>query len=155
MDKIKAVESSDGNIHLLFIDDDPNLLDASRRLLERLGYIVTTAYNGNEAIDILKDCHDVFDVVITDYDMPGMNGVELALAAREFLLDTPVILFSGKIDLKDETIIWKAGMAAIVKKPCRIKELDNIIRGVINADNVVPMVKETPEYMKLRGQVKV
>ena len=139
MDKIKPFHGYDRSIHLLFVDDDPYLLDASRRLLERLGYIVTIAYNSREAIEILKECNDGFDVVITDYDMPGMNGLELALEAREFLRDTPVILFTGKIDLKSETILDKAGMAAIVTKPCQIKELDVIVRDIVDANNVANM----------------
>ena len=153
MDNIKPIEGGGRNIHLLFVDDDPNLLDASRRMFEGLGYIVTIANNGHEAIDILKDCHYGFDAVITDYDMPGMNGVEFAMAAREFLLDTPIILFSGKIDLKNETIINKAGMAAIVKKPCRIKELDIVVKNVINSGKMVPLPEETPKYIYYREDI--
>lgn len=134
MENIKPVEGVGRIVNLLFVDDDPNFLDATRRLLERLGYIITTAYCSTEAIDLLKEYHDVFDVVITDYDMPGMNGVELALAASEFLRNTPIILFTGKIDIKKEIIIRQTGMAAIVNKPCKIKELDIIIRDILNSN---------------------
>ena len=139
LEKIKPVGGVDRIINLLFVDDDPNFLEATRRLLGRLGYIITTAYSSREAIDILKEYHDVFDVVITDYDMPGMNGVELASAASEFLTSTPIILFTGRIDIKKDLIINQAGMAAIVNKPCKIKELDILIKDILDMNDEAPL----------------
>ena len=134
MENIKPVKSVARIINVLFVDDDPNFLDTTRRLFQRLGYIVTTAYNGSEAIDILKEYYCLFDIVITDYDMPGMNGVELAIAAREFTMNTPIVLFTGKIDLNEEIFMSRAGIVEVVRKPCRISMLDSIIRKIIDQE---------------------
>lgn len=127
--------SENNGIHILFVDDESNLLLAIKRLLKRRGYTVTSVNGSNEAIKLIKKHHDKYDVIITDYWMPGMNGIELALAAGKLLVDTPVILLTGKIDPFDKNQINEAGIAGVVNKPCKIEELDFIIQKVINENS--------------------
>ena len=125
-----------GEIHILFVDDDSNLLQAAKRLLKRKDYIVTSASSSSEAIALIKEYNDVFDVIITDYSMPDMNGVELALAASRILAGTPVILLTGSIDPIDEKKVKEAGIAGVVNKPCKMEELDSAIKKVINKNDM-------------------
>ena len=129
MEKVKPIRNEESLIRIILVDDDQVLLDTMKILLERLGYIVNTATGGNEAIALMKSF--VFDLVITDYDMPGMNGLQLALNARKVLGDTPVILFTGSIHLTDEQQMVGAGIAEILRKPCNTKDLDFTIKKVV------------------------
>ncbi|MBN1906835.1 MAG: response regulator [Deltaproteobacteria bacterium] len=135
MNKYKPVEKVDKIIHLLVVDDDLGMLNVTRNILERIGYNITYANSGKEAIVLMEEYNDVFDdifdVVITDYYMPGMNGIELAMEAKKFSINAPIILYTGKIDILNEDHITEAGLAGIITKPCSIKEIDNLIEKVL------------------------
>lgn len=68
---------------LLFVDDEPSMLTGVKRLLASTSFVVLTAHDAGAAIEILRA--QPVDVLVSDLDMPGMNGLELvALARREF-----------------------------------------------------------------------
>ena len=119
-------------IHILFVDDGSYLVGITKELLERLGYIITSVHNSIEAIELIREYHDVFDVMITDYSMPGMNGIDLAIEANTLLADIPIILYTGKVELIDKEKITETGINEIVCKPCKINNLDTIIKNVID-----------------------
>jgi len=81
---------------LLLVDDNPHGLLARRTVLEELGYIVYTGANGQEALDVLARHH--VDLVITDFRMPSMDGVQLIAHIRESHGDLPIILLSGFVE---------------------------------------------------------
>ena len=118
--------------HILLVEDDKALLDITIQLIELLGYSVTAATGSNEAIKKLKENPDMFDVVFTDYDLPIIDGVELAKIIKEISCEIPIILCSGKIDLIDESQIAAAGIAVVARKPYSINDLDSIIKRVAN-----------------------
>jgi len=78
---------------VLCIDDSPTLLECMDLFLQGLGFTVLTASSGARGLELLL-LQNV-DVVIVDYQMPGMNGCEVAQAMRTLGLQTPIILFSG------------------------------------------------------------
>jgi CheY-like chemotaxis protein len=78
---------------LLWIDDYKLGLELYRAMFERIGFKVLTASNGAEGIK-LATAHQV-DVVVTDYEMPGMNGDGVAAAVKQINPEVPVVLFSG------------------------------------------------------------
>lgn len=121
-------------IRLLLVDDDVNLLETISRLLYRKGYKVTPATGSDEAITILNDDHKSVDVVVTDFYMPGINGIELAGMIREISSDIPVILHTGKIDLVDKEQVVQAGINEVIIKPYKTDELDEMIRKVIKTE---------------------
>lgn len=125
-------------IRLLLVDDDVSLLEITALLLERQSYLVTPSTKGSEALTILNNNHAVFDAVITDYCMPNINGIELAKMIKELAGNIPIILHTGKIDLVDEKQAAQAGIAEIVTKPYKIKDLDKVIKKVIkeNGGNI-------------------
>jgi DNA-binding NtrC family response regulator len=82
-------------IHVLYVDDDPAFSNLTATVLEREARLtVATATGGRDALDYLSD-HDV-DCVVSDYDMPRMNGIELLESVRETAPRLPFILFTGK-----------------------------------------------------------
>lgn len=81
---------------LLLVDDNPHGLVARRTVLEELGYVVHTGSSGEEALNLLA-AHRI-DLVITDFRMPNMDGVELIGRVRELRNDLPIILLSGFVE---------------------------------------------------------
>jgi CheY-like chemotaxis protein len=83
-------------IHLLLVDDNKSGLNARKAVLEELHYKVTALTSHVEALERLSS--EKFDLLITDYKMPGMSGVELILRSRAMGRTTPTILLSGFVD---------------------------------------------------------
>ena len=82
-------------IKVLYCDDEPALLDIGKLFLERSGELkVETALSGQSAILMLKD--HAFDVIVSDYQMPGMDGIELLKYIRKKCQGLPFILFTGR-----------------------------------------------------------
>src|SRR6266849_6996290 len=79
--------------HLLLVDDNQNGLLARKSLLEEQGFVITTAKNGEEAFDAFSK--GKFDLLITDFRMPKMNGIELIRNIRPLQPHLPIILLSG------------------------------------------------------------
>src|SRR5213593_1679832 len=81
---------------VLIVDDEDQLREAYAEMLRDAGYEVETAGNSAVAIDVLDLLkRSELDVVLSDIQMPGMNGVQLLRAVRERDLDLPVILMTG------------------------------------------------------------
>jgi CheY-like chemotaxis protein len=87
---------------VLFIDDEPTILQVRRLIFEASGYFVFTAESGKEALRVLE--HEYIDVIVLDYLMPEMNGEETARAIRKSLLDIPIILSSGCLEIPKSTL---------------------------------------------------
>jgi two-component sensor histidine kinase/FixJ family two-component response regulator len=80
---------------VLYVDDEPDLLDIGKLFLERSGFFsVTTVLNAPDAIRSLE--HGRFDAIISDYQMPGMNGIEFLIHVRSCFGSLPFILFTGR-----------------------------------------------------------
>jgi CheY-like chemotaxis protein len=79
--------------HILLVDDEAPLLEAQSEFLRRSGHTVRTAANGDEAIDLVA--RDDFDLVITDINMPGKEGLETIAALRRMAPNTKIIATSG------------------------------------------------------------
>ena len=119
-------------VHILVVDDDPGMLEITARLLNLQGYLVTPAIGSKEAISILKEKPDGFDAVLTDYGMPVVDGIELAIMIKELSINIPFILYTGKNVFLDETRMDQIGITEIANKPCKIDELNSIIKKAIN-----------------------
>jgi CheY-like chemotaxis protein len=111
--------------HILIVDDNNMGLVARRTVLAELGYRVQTCGSPHEALEQCSKTH--FDIVITDYKMPRMNGVEFIAELRKQHLSMPVILISGFVDalgLTEST----TGANAVIQKSAH--EVNNLIRAV-------------------------
>jgi PAS domain S-box-containing protein len=82
-------------IRILYVDDEPDLLDIGKEFLEKSGdFSVTTALNAAEAIRLLEK--EKFDAIISDYQMPGMDGIQYLVEVRTRFGPIPFILFTGR-----------------------------------------------------------
>ncbi len=82
---------------LLCIDDDPAGLKVRKLLLENFGFKVTTTTSGREGLALLSSRN--FDAVLVDYQMPGMNGVQVATAVRKLRPHIPILMLSAYASL--------------------------------------------------------
>ena len=87
---------------LLCIDDDQTVLECEKDFLETFGYTVVTASSGREGL-VLAGLRS-FDVVIVDYCMPEMNGLEFAIAMRRLRPPAPIIMLSGAVDVPGQAL---------------------------------------------------
>ena len=81
------------------VDDERVLADTTAAVLRGAGYDAKTAYDGYDALEIIKTFHP--DLVLTDIMMPAMNGLELAITIRKTYPGTRVVLFSGQAGIAD------------------------------------------------------
>ncbi len=96
-----ATEKAGGEtekIRILVVDDDPLIARSTTDMLGDLGHSVIEANSGDQALGILESNEEI-DLLITDFSMPGMNGVELGRAARKVRPDLAVVLVTGYAEL--------------------------------------------------------
>ena len=116
---------------ILLIDDDEDLRRTVGRILERAGFVVDQASDGDEALEMFRSNHDSIDGVITDLSMPKMDGVETFRALRKIAPNIAVILNSGYLeaDIKDR---YKAeGFSSVLQKPVSSKVLLKTLNQVL------------------------
>ena len=120
---------------ILVVDDEPLTRFLIGSILKRHGYHVIEAANGLEAQELVSKWR--FDLVITDLNMPKMDGVELALQINAKWPETAVILTSGYFSQKAQKLI-SAGLAGFIYKPI---ERDVLIAKVQRAASRLPAHK--------------
>ncbi len=89
---------------LLCIDDDPGCLKVRKMLLEAFGYKVSTSTSGREGLSLLKA--GAFDAVLVDYQMPEMNGAQVAREIRRMRPEIPILMVSAYSNLPDSVTRW-------------------------------------------------
>jgi PAS domain S-box-containing protein len=132
-DDRKKAPASGGSEHILFVDDEVVLVDMGERMLRALGYRVTAAANGPEALAIFRENPGDFALVITDMTMPGMTGVELSLEILKIKPGFPIILCTGFSELISEGEAKALGIRRFLMKPVFLDTLAGEIRTVLDA----------------------
>ncbi|KAL4328599.1 two-component response regulator ARR12 isoform X1 [Arachis ipaensis] len=124
-------------MRVLAVDDDPTCLKVLENLLRKCQYQVTTTNQAIEALRMLRENRNKFDLVISDVNMPDMDGFKL-LELVGLEMDLPVIMLSGHSDTK---LVMKGvthGAVDYLLKPVRIEELKNIWQHVVRRKNFDP-----------------
>ena len=122
-------------IKLLLVEDDPNLCYIVQSGLQDLigGYEVSTASNGKEGLAAWERCRP--DIIISDIDMPEMDGFEMVKRIRETDGDTPILFASALTSPKDVRKGYEFGVNNYVKKPYVPDELDAHIHAILKMKN--------------------
>ncbi len=133
--------------NILLVDDCRDGLLVRRALLEELGCSVEMASSGEEALKLFEA--EVFDIVVTDYRMPRMNGTELIQRIRKLEPRARIILLSGFVETMGLTEESTGADAIVVKSSNEPARLTRIIRRLANR----PPVRKPPASQK-RSMVK-
>ena len=128
----EAPVPAQGKERILFVDDEPSLMELGRKMLERFGYEVETKTCGTEALEGFRRAPDRFDLVVTDMTMPRMTGDRLAREILSIRPDTPVILCTGYNKQISEEEARKIGIRAFVMKPLTSADLASTVRRVLD-----------------------
>ncbi|RYF07879.1 MAG: response regulator [Comamonadaceae bacterium] len=119
--------------HVMYVDDDEALVFLVQRLLRRRGYRVSTFTDPNEAAAALRANPHGYDLVVTDYNMPGYCGVDLVREAKRIRPDLPVALASGYVTTEIEHAALAEGANALIHKPNDVEELCATVDRLVHA----------------------
>ncbi len=122
-----------GTEHLLVVDDEPALVEILQRLLTGLGYSVTSTTSSLEASKLFSQAPERFDLVITDMNMPELNGLDLIQLMRVSRSDIPVVLCTGFSELMNSQNTEAMGAIKHIMKPVMRSELSQAIRSLLSA----------------------
>lgn len=130
-DSDSKIEPHQGNGEsILFVDDETQISQSASHILEKAGYKITAVTDPIQAEKIFRQTPDDFDLIITDLNMPQMNGTDLAVKLLNLRPGLPVILTTGfrhyNPAMVDEKI-EKTGFAAVLKKPFDADRLLQIV----------------------------
>jgi len=123
---------------ILYIDDDESLVFLVERLLERRGFRVSGYVNQREALDALRADPRRFDLVVTDYNMPGMSGLDVAREVRAVRADLPVAVVSGFISEELRKQAGGAGVRELIFKTDTVEELCEAFARLADASGEEP-----------------
>ncbi|ADH85578.1 hybrid sensor histidine kinase/response regulator [Desulfurivibrio alkaliphilus] len=126
-------EMTGGQETILLVDDELPVVQAFAPNLEKLGYRVDTTTNSEEALAMIRRSPKAYDLLITDYNMPRLNGLELARQVKQTVPQLPIILctgFSGYLDDEQQA----QDIATCISKPFSIGEIAAVIRNTLNQD---------------------
>ena len=139
-------KEEDDMIKLLLVEDDANLCYIIRGGLEDMigGYEVMTASNGEEGLKIWKEQH--LDIIISDIEMPVMDGYEMVRRIRETDGFIPIVFTSGRVSPKDVVKGYELGVNNYIKKPFLAEELDAHIGALLKMKRGMGAANESEIY---------
>jgi CheY-like chemotaxis protein len=120
-----------GRERVLLVEDEPAVADGMTRYLTRLGYTVSAFRSPVAALEEFRKAPGGFDILLSDYHMPRMTGVELITQVRLLRRDLPTILFSGFSDNISKNAARLAGVDEYLAKPFAMRDLASAIRGLL------------------------
>ncbi|MFT5695449.1 MAG: PAS domain S-box-containing protein [Myxococcota bacterium] len=108
---------------ILLVDDDELAVNALARVLHRMGYEIATFTDPEEALAAFRESPNDYDAVITDYQMPGMNGIALCEKLRTIKPELPLLLTSADTSEIDPVRAKEVGVEHMLPKPFSAEEL--------------------------------
>jgi two-component system response regulator GlrR len=125
---------------VLVVDDDASMLRMLRHRLEREGYKVVTAADGEEGINLVRN--EVFNLVITDLKMPKLRGDELARAVAKFNPEIPVIIMTAYGEVTEAVQLMQDGIFHYMTKPFDVEELMSRVKRAVDKHRTNSEVKQ-------------
>ncbi len=126
---------------ILVVDDEPLVGNFISEILEAQGHTVVAIDNPKRVLDIVKTNPHMVSMLITDFNMPGMDGIMLSEEIRALACDMPIIICTGYSDAIDSERSGAVGISAIVKKPMKGEELANLVETILTSHKVMSFPK--------------
>lgn len=114
---------------ILVVDDNRDIRNVLSHMLRLMGFEVALAGNGIEALAVFHESS--FDLVVTDLQMPNMDGSKLARLVKERSPDTPVILLTGTDRETVRKKVMKGSIDSVIFKPFKLNEFQSTVHGAL------------------------
>ena len=131
---------------ILVVDDEPNYLIVLSELLQDEGFEVLTAQSGEQALKHVREVD--LDLIITDMQMPGMDGIVLLKTVKSLNRDLPVIMITAYGEVEKAVMAMQAGAYTYLTKPFNNQEL------IVNINKAVEHYSLLRENRRLREEVR-
>ncbi len=127
---------------LLIVEDDENILSFLKRGFKESGYLVQTAIDGKDGEYLALE--NSYDVIVLDWMLPGISGIEILKSIRKNGISTPIIMLTAKSGINDRVLGLDAGADDYLPKPFSFKELKARVealyrRSLSNGKNVIKL----------------
>jgi PAS domain S-box-containing protein len=126
---------------VMYVDDEEPLVVLAVRWLSRLGYEVTGFSDSTRALEAFRERPFDFDVVISDFSMPGLSGLALVKEIVALRNDIVVVMSSGFLEPKDQERAKQLGAIDVVLKPQSMAEFGRILHGILSQPRATPAIR--------------
>jgi two-component system, cell cycle sensor histidine kinase and response regulator CckA len=134
--ELERLNTVEGNgKHVMYVDDDEALVFLVERVLTRKGFKVSSFTDPHLASAALRERAQDFDLLVTDYNMPGFCGIDLLREARDVRPELPVALASGYVTPEIEQQAFIEGAGALIHKPNDVDELCDIVQKLVQQNS--------------------
>jgi len=123
---------------ILYVDDEKEILNVMRMSLEFFGYEVFAVDHPKRALHLFSGAPDRFDLVITDFSMPEMNGGQLAIELLKMRPDIPILFCSGMLDMNAEKA-HELGGCGYLQKPVKGTDLAETVHSALQKTAIKPL----------------
>jgi len=131
IEEVPQEEKWTGSGTVLVVDDEPQIRELLKIILERKGFTVLTANDGVQAVEVFRQNHDDIACVLLDLTMPNMGGEEAFIELHKIRDDVPVVLVSGYSEEQLEERVQHLGFTSFLKKPVGSKSLLEKVRTTL------------------------
>jgi DNA-binding NtrC family response regulator len=116
---------------ILVVDDQESMRTLLRDMLEVIGHEVVLADGGEQALASLQQSE--FDLVLSDLNMPGMDGTALLKAIKSTYTQLPVVIITGYGTFHTEKRVMKEGADGYISKPCTLAKIERTLASILSA----------------------
>jgi len=124
---VRAAPKRGRGERILYLDDEESLVILAKRMLERMGYVVSGFNDSTKALAAFQTAPRDFDLVLTDLSMPGMSGMEVSRRMLQIRPDIPVLLATGYVRNEDVEQARAIGIREVIWKPQTIGEMGDLL----------------------------
>ncbi len=120
---------------ILLVDDDLYVLEALGEILRKFDYRVISRPDAESALSVIREGNNI-DLVLTDYRLPGMNGIEFISVLKQILPSTPIIILTGDCSVEVYIKALSLGVFECLNKSVKMKDLDWILKLALERSDV-------------------
>lgn len=132
-----------GSECVLLVDDEPAVLSINERELASLGYKVTSRSTPLEALEVFRQAPETYALVLTDYAMPGLDGLGLAQRLRAIRPEVKIVLVTGFSDILTRDTMLEVGIDKLLLKPVSRQELALAVRAVLDEETAANCLRDS------------